>query len=116
MAMTIVLFLLFGALVGGNTWFVFFRKKEPDFLTAAYPAEALTPAPARTPSPSVGRDIGARLAPPAAAVGKPQALPVVAAGPKARPAKKQPQRVSIADGSEAPGGKVKAVLVRERAR
>jgi serine/threonine-protein kinase len=75
-AMTIGLFFLFVALVSGAVWFVFFRKTEP----VKYPGEEAasrsgTPAPARTPAPSVGQDIGKKFTPPTPAKKSPTPKP-----------------------------------------
>lgn len=94
-AMTIGLFLLFVSLVSASLWFVFFRKKEPEFLTKTVAEEPGKPVAARTPSPSVGSSIDRKITPPppvaSIAKAKPSSIPVAAiTSPPAPVAAKNP--------------------------
>jgi hypothetical protein len=97
-AMTLGLFGLFVALISASVWFVFFRKKEPEFLTKTVEAEPGQPVAARTPSPSVGTSIDRKFTPPppmpAAANVKTASIPVatIASAPAPGAAKKQSQK------------------------
>ena len=63
-AMTVGLFVSFVALIGGCVWFFLFRKSQDKTPDDDYATRPRSTAPARTPAPSVGQDIGKKITPP----------------------------------------------------
>ena len=90
-AMTVGLFLFLVTLIVGAIWFLFFRPKpeEMKYPGEEHAARREPVAPARTPAPSVGSDIGKKYTPPPAATpGKKPAQPAKATQPDPKAAQK----------------------------
>lgn len=94
-AMTIGLFLGLVIMIAGSVWFFFLRKEEP----VKYPGDTADPlarptAAARTPSPSVGEDIGKKFTrPPVTAASE---KPPKRSTPRPKPTAKPPAATPVA--------------------
>ena len=70
-AMTLVLFGFLLTIIGGCAWFFFFRNTETKYPGEETEARPSSTAAARTPAPSVGKDIGKKITPPPATAKSP---------------------------------------------